>query len=441
MEQQYGVCLLRTRTLGRPGIVARVGRRRLQHTVRRPVREPVGAARDAPLPAGVAVGLALPERAGHLQQLSRQVRHDRRVREVPGAAPSASTQTVDDMLPGVYYSTSYGPDPLVRPQAADGGGDPRLVAARVDPAPASAWTTTSSPIRCCSTPPAASRNFETTGARPYLYFVRTNARQNGCAARLDRDLVRVPIRFNKDPAAQLSRTSPAPDRRRAAGHLRRVRVERRRRPARELCRGTWTATAPSRPTPDDPTASQDVLARRDRHAERRAARDRRLTARAPRRSRLLTIDARVNFQPDSRAAAGAATRRTPGLAYSAARGYGWVTQQQRGAQTPHGAHAPLDMTPQRPRPRPRRRAAARHADPHAVPARVPAHGRAEDAWRVGDRRARTAPTRCGSAQGTRAARAETGCTRQRLNVEGVVALTHQESPPGASSRRRPGRSP
>jgi hypothetical protein len=44
-------------------------------------------------------------------------------------------------------------------------------------------------------PKSRSRNFETTGRRPYLYFVRLH--YSSCAQTFNRDLVRVPIEFSK----------------------------------------------------------------------------------------------------------------------------------------------------------------------------------------------------------------------------------------------------
>lgn len=44
-------------------------------------------------------------------------------------------------------------------------------------------------------PESPSRNFETTGRRAYLYFVRLH--YQFCAGTMDRDLLRVPIRFSK----------------------------------------------------------------------------------------------------------------------------------------------------------------------------------------------------------------------------------------------------
>src|SRR5512145_759062 len=44
---------------------------------------------------------------------------------------------------------------------------------------------------------SGSRNFETIGQRPYLFFTRFHL--NGCAWSLDRDLIRIPLEFTKDP--------------------------------------------------------------------------------------------------------------------------------------------------------------------------------------------------------------------------------------------------
>jgi hypothetical protein len=44
-------------------------------------------------------------------------------------------------------------------------------------------------------PASDSRNFETTGQRPYLYFARLHF--HACNLTLDRDLLRLPIEFQK----------------------------------------------------------------------------------------------------------------------------------------------------------------------------------------------------------------------------------------------------
>ncbi len=44
-------------------------------------------------------------------------------------------------------------------------------------------------------PTSGSRNFETSGRRPYLYFTRMHYR--ACQQTSDRDLVRVQIEFSK----------------------------------------------------------------------------------------------------------------------------------------------------------------------------------------------------------------------------------------------------
>ena len=56
-------------------------------------------------------------------------------------------------------------------------------------------------------PTSGSRNFDTTGRDPYIYykFMRMNSRQPGCYASADRDLIRIPLRFTGTvPSAQFS---------------------------------------------------------------------------------------------------------------------------------------------------------------------------------------------------------------------------------------------
>jgi hypothetical protein len=55
---------------------------------------------------------------------------------------------------------------------------------------------------------SGSRNFETIGQRPYLFFTRFHL--NGCAWSLDRDLIRIPIEFSKDPAPPPPPPDPGP---------------------------------------------------------------------------------------------------------------------------------------------------------------------------------------------------------------------------------------
>ena len=63
-----------------------------------------------------------------------------------------------------------------------------------------------------------SRNFDTIGQRPYLFFTRFNVQFNtsgGCFTNLDRDLIRIPLEFSNQepggPSAALTASSPAPD--------------------------------------------------------------------------------------------------------------------------------------------------------------------------------------------------------------------------------------
>jgi hypothetical protein len=57
-----------------------------------------------------------------------------------------------------------------------------------------------------------SRNFDTTGQRPFLYFTRFNV--SGCFTSLDRDLIRIPLEFSNQqpggPAAALSASTQTP---------------------------------------------------------------------------------------------------------------------------------------------------------------------------------------------------------------------------------------
>jgi hypothetical protein len=57
-----------------------------------------------------------------------------------------------------------------------------------------------------------SRNFDTVGQRPFLYFTRFN--MSACSTSLDRDLIRIPIEFSNQqpggPAATLSASTQAP---------------------------------------------------------------------------------------------------------------------------------------------------------------------------------------------------------------------------------------
>ncbi|MGH2980199.1 MAG: PKD domain-containing protein, partial [Solirubrobacterales bacterium] len=59
---------------------------------------------------------------------------------------------------------------------------------------------------------STSRNFDTIGQRPFLYFTRFN--MSGCSTSLDRDLIRIPIEFSNQqpggPAATLAASTQAP---------------------------------------------------------------------------------------------------------------------------------------------------------------------------------------------------------------------------------------
>ena len=61
-------------------------------------------------------------------------------------------------------------------------------------------------------PQSTTRNFDTMGQRPYLFFTRFNL--SSCASSLDRDLIRIPIEFSNQapggPAATLAASNAAP---------------------------------------------------------------------------------------------------------------------------------------------------------------------------------------------------------------------------------------
>jgi hypothetical protein len=61
-------------------------------------------------------------------------------------------------------------------------------------------------------PQSTTRNFDTMGQRPYLFFTRFNI--SGCSSSLDRDLIRIPIEFSNQapggPAAALAASNASP---------------------------------------------------------------------------------------------------------------------------------------------------------------------------------------------------------------------------------------
>ena len=71
-------------------------------------------------------------------------------------------------------------------------------------------------------PQSSTRNFDTMGQRPYLFFTRFNI--SSCSSCLDRDLIRIPIEFSNQapggPAAALAASSRGSHGR--AGDLRRI---------------------------------------------------------------------------------------------------------------------------------------------------------------------------------------------------------------------------
>ena len=56
---------------------------------------------------------------------------------------------------------------------------------------------------------STSRNFETIGQRPFLFFTRFNVQFNddgSCYTSLDRDLIRIPVEFSIPPPRRLTAT-------------------------------------------------------------------------------------------------------------------------------------------------------------------------------------------------------------------------------------------
>ena len=66
---------------------------------------------------------------------------------------------------------------------------------------------------------STSRNFETIGQRPFLFFTRFNVQFNdngSCFTSLDRDLIRIPVEFSIPPPPPTTAATPRPRRRRPA---------------------------------------------------------------------------------------------------------------------------------------------------------------------------------------------------------------------------------
>ena len=339
--------------------------------------------------------------------------------------------TTEDMVPGVYYSTStdliHWTDRKLLMEAEvrmswragrDGGTGECLDDDYI-----------SYPVLL--DPNSSSRNFETTGARPYLYFVRTNARQAGCTGTLDRDLVRIPVQFNRDPVASFQNT-PSP-----VVADRQVTFDASESSDADgpIANFAWDLDGDGTfetDTGSSPSASTTYPIGRIGAVEvglRVTDADGSTTE----TTRVVTVEARVNFQPAWAAQPSGYVKDT-GLPYDPGRGYGWVTQESVGLD-PHGAHAPLDMSLNS---RDRNLAPDQLLDTLVFMQYPPSYPRTDvqktpGAWEI-DVPDGYYTVRVGA--GDAYCADYSGCTRQQLNVEGVTALVHQESPPDAIFAQR-----
>ena len=426
MEQQYGVCLLRTRTPDDPASWRAWDGAGFSIRFFDPYADPS----EPP-----AMHLCQPVSPWDSHFLSAQVTYNSYLGKYVLIDTSAKYRaqresfngTTQDMSPGVYYSTSsdlihWSDRKLLmgaevraswRPGVDTGTGeclDDDFIAYPVLLDPAS-----------------SARNFETTGARPYLYFVRTNtAPQSACVGTLDRDLVRVPIRFNKDPVARFENT-PAPV---VAGSPVTFDASQSSDADGPIANYAWDLDGNG--TFETDTGASPTVTRTYSLGQigtvNVALRVTDGDGASAVAERLLTIDLRVNFQTDT-APLPAGHVKDSGLPYSAGRGYGWVTQDSVAA-APHGTHTSLDMTLNA---RDRNLAPDQQLDTLIHMQYPPASPRTDvqktpGAWEI-DVPNGTYTVRIGAGDADCAG--ETSCTRQQVNVEGVTALTHQESPPDA----------
>ncbi len=425
MEQQFGVCLLRTRTLDDPASW------RAWDGAGFNVRfvDPYSNPSEPP-----AMHLCQPVSPYDSHFLSAQVTYNSYLGKYVLIDMSAKYRaqranffgTTDEMVPGVYYSTS---SDLIHWSDREllMGAEARLSwRPGADPTTGECLEDDFLSYPALLDPASGSRNFDTTGARPYLYFVRTNARQNGCNGTLDRDLVRIPIRFNKDPVARFANT-PAPV---VAGRQVTFDASQSSDADGPISNYAWDLDGDGTfetDTGSDPNAST-TYSLDEIGALTVGLRVTDGDGASTEEARVITIEARVNFQPDG-APLPSGYLKDSGLPYSDARSYGWVTQDSVAAD-PHGVHPPLDMSLNG---RDRDLVAEQQLDTLIHMQYPPSSPRADvqkapGAWEI-DVPDGTYTVRVGA--GDAGCATETACTRQQINVEGTVALTHQESPPGA----------
>ena len=425
MEQQYGACLLRTRTLDDPSSW------RAWDGVGFNVRfvDPYASPSAPP-----AMHLCEPVSPYDSHFLNAQITWNSYLEryvliDASGkyrAQRANFAPSTEDMVPGVYYSTSTDlinwTDRKLLMQAEIRfswrvGADPDSGECLDDDFIA---------YPALLDPGSSSRNFDTTGATPYLYFVRTNTVDNGCTGTLDRDLVRIPIRFNKEPVARFV-NAPSP-----------VVADRQ---------VTFDASQSS--DPDGPIANYAWDLDGDGTFETDSGSSATATTTYPlsrigavevglrvtdgdgavtETRRVVTVEARVNFQPEG-APQPAGYVKDTGLPYGGGRGYGWVTQESV-ALDPHGAHVPLDLSLNS---RDRNLEPEQLLDTLIFMQYPPSYPRADvqktpGAWEIEVPNG-SYVVRVGA--GDAYCASYSGCTRQQINVEGVTALVHQESPPGA----------
>jgi PKD repeat protein len=424
MEQQYGVCLLRTRTPDDPASWRAWDGAGFNLRFFDPYANPS----EPP-----AMHLCQPVSPWDSHFLSSQVTYNSYLGKYVLIDTSAKYRaqretfngTTEDMTPGVYYSTSS--------DLIHWSDRKLLMAAEVR----ASWRPGTDPDtgECLDDrfiaypvlldPGSSARNFETTGARPYLYFVRTNTTpQGGCAGTLDRDLVRVPVRFNKDPVARFEST-PSPV---VAGRQVTFDASQSSDADGPIAGYAWDLDG-NGTFETDTGSSANVSTTYPISRIGTVNVGLRVTdgdGASTETGRLLTIEARVNFQPDA-ASLPAGYVKDAGLPYGPSRGYGWVRQDGVAAD-PHGAHAPLDMSANA---RDRDLAPDQQLDTLIHVQYPPASPRADvqktpGAWEI-DVPDGTYTVRVGA--GDAGCAGETACTRQQVNVEGVTALVHEESPP------------
>ena len=225
--QQMGTCIMRTRDLSDPHVVARVERHQLQRPVREPVRGDREPGASTSVPRSTSTASARSARASPTTPTS-------------GSGCWSATRSATPRTAGRPASTTRCPTTCSNWTNAQ-----LLMAAEIT---FSRDCNLPDPIKESSLidPNSTSRNFETVGQNAQQFY--TWYHLSGCNGTLDRDLLRDP-----DPVLQPAAGRPVgPDDRGRphAGSRRGRRIRRHGLRGRERHRsrsssGTWTATAPS----------------------------------------------------------------------------------------------------------------------------------------------------------------------------------------------------